>query len=237
MRLTCPNCGAQYEVPDDVIPENGRDVQCSNCEQTWFQPKNPDDVPEPDQAEPAEASTPTKDTAPEPPEAAASVEPDPAPPPAPSPNVDPNVANILKEEAEREAELRAQEGVGLESQPDFPLEPPESPHVEPKTPKATETATDAGQSDALPDLDTINSGLRSDDINMADAAQAAPRKSGGFLRGFSLIVILGVVLILIYGNASKISQTVPQAEPVLQSYVSLVDQARVWLEAQTGAEN
>ncbi|MCK5500021.1 MAG: zinc-ribbon domain-containing protein, partial [Tritonibacter mobilis] len=38
MRLICPNCGAQYEVPEDVIPENGRDVQCSNCGDTWFQP-------------------------------------------------------------------------------------------------------------------------------------------------------------------------------------------------------
>ena len=37
MRLICPNCGAQYEVPDDVIPEGGRDVQCSNCGDTWFQ--------------------------------------------------------------------------------------------------------------------------------------------------------------------------------------------------------
>ncbi|MDA5558342.1 zinc-ribbon domain-containing protein [Shimia sp. MMG029] len=37
MRLTCPNCGAQYEVPDDVIPTDGRDVQCSNCGNTWFQ--------------------------------------------------------------------------------------------------------------------------------------------------------------------------------------------------------
>ncbi len=37
MRLTCPNCGAQYEVPEDVIPAEGRDVQCSNCGKTWFQ--------------------------------------------------------------------------------------------------------------------------------------------------------------------------------------------------------
>ncbi|WP_372674725.1 zinc-ribbon domain-containing protein [Aquicoccus sp.] len=41
MRLICPNCGAQYEVPDDVIPETGRDVQCSNCGDTWFQ-KHPE---------------------------------------------------------------------------------------------------------------------------------------------------------------------------------------------------
>ncbi|WP_420862285.1 zinc-ribbon domain-containing protein [Algirhabdus cladophorae] len=37
MRLICPNCGAQYEVSEDVIPQAGRDVQCSNCGQTWFQ--------------------------------------------------------------------------------------------------------------------------------------------------------------------------------------------------------
>lgn len=37
MRLICPNCGAQYEVADDVIPPSGRDVQCSNCGHTWFE--------------------------------------------------------------------------------------------------------------------------------------------------------------------------------------------------------
>ncbi|WP_183077418.1 zinc-ribbon domain-containing protein [Paenirhodobacter hankyongi] len=37
MRLICPNCGAQYEVDDAVIPEAGRDVQCSACGQLWFQ--------------------------------------------------------------------------------------------------------------------------------------------------------------------------------------------------------
>ena len=37
MRLTCPNCDAQYEVDEAVIPEDGRDVQCSSCGHTWFQ--------------------------------------------------------------------------------------------------------------------------------------------------------------------------------------------------------
>lgn len=40
MRLICPNCGAQYEVDARVVPDGGRDVQCSNCGHTWFQ--NPD---------------------------------------------------------------------------------------------------------------------------------------------------------------------------------------------------
>src|SRR6056297_3436210 len=37
MRLTCPNCGARYEVDDALIPPEGRDVQCSDCATTWFQ--------------------------------------------------------------------------------------------------------------------------------------------------------------------------------------------------------
>lgn len=37
MRLVCPSCAAQYEVPDDAIPEDGRDVQCGTCGTVWFQ--------------------------------------------------------------------------------------------------------------------------------------------------------------------------------------------------------
>ena len=36
MLIKCPNCNAQYEVPDDIIPAAGRDVQCSSCSKTWF---------------------------------------------------------------------------------------------------------------------------------------------------------------------------------------------------------
>ena len=37
MRLVCPSCEAKYEVPDDAIPDTGRDVQCANCGHAWFQ--------------------------------------------------------------------------------------------------------------------------------------------------------------------------------------------------------
>ena len=38
MLLACPICQAQYEVPEDAIPEVGCEVQCSACGETWFQP-------------------------------------------------------------------------------------------------------------------------------------------------------------------------------------------------------
>lgn len=228
MRLTCPNCGAQYEVPDDVIPDGGRDVQCSNCEQTWFQAK----TTSADTDKPAAPPVPPK------PEAEPAPAPDPQTDPEPAEkadgggNVDPAVASILKEEAAREADLRAKEGSSLESQPDLALEPPAEPKVKPKRPTATETASDVGQKDDLPDVEAINSSLRSSVVEHEETT-AAPRKSGGFLRGFALMVIIGVVLFLIYGNAEQISEAVPQADSALKSYVSLVDQARVWIETQT----
>jgi predicted Zn finger-like uncharacterized protein len=41
MRLICPKCDAQYDISDDVIPDGGRDVQCSSCAHTWFQMDKP----------------------------------------------------------------------------------------------------------------------------------------------------------------------------------------------------
>ncbi|QPH55042.1 zinc-ribbon domain-containing protein [Pontivivens ytuae] len=35
MRLICPNCATQYEVPDSAIPARGRKVECGNCGNSW----------------------------------------------------------------------------------------------------------------------------------------------------------------------------------------------------------
>jgi predicted Zn finger-like uncharacterized protein len=36
MRLTCPNCDAEYDVPDGMMPAAGRHVQCTSCHTRWF---------------------------------------------------------------------------------------------------------------------------------------------------------------------------------------------------------
>ncbi|MGX0877201.1 putative Zn finger-like uncharacterized protein [Roseovarius sp. MBR-154] len=127
MRLTCPNCGAQYEVPEAVIPTTGRDVQCSNCGDTWFQ-NHPDHAP-------AEADEPADDpgVSPDPVAQHPPPEQDPAPEQPPQPQeppaqrgLDPNVADILRQEAERERAARAAETAGaFETQPDLGLANPE----------------------------------------------------------------------------------------------------------------
>lgn len=263
MRLTCPNCGAQYEVPDEVIPVEGRDVQCSNCGDTWFQPhssaKEPEDdaiaiSAEPELPEPEPEPMPEPDPEPEyEPEPEPDLEPEPEPQPEASGQrqLDASVSDILKEEAEREAELRARESGPLESQPDLGLEaaPAEEPERRAREAKdrmarmrgeepVAESTEAASRRGLLPDIEEINSTLRSS----SDTAPPAPaptqpgpakrKKSGGFMRGFVVILVFGAILALIYTNANSIAKSVPQSDPMLSAYVALVDQARLWLDAQ-----
>ncbi len=60
MRLVCPRCGAEYEIDDRLIPASGREVECSSCENAWFQPGRLRMPPPPVGAapEPAEAGAP-----------------------------------------------------------------------------------------------------------------------------------------------------------------------------------
>jgi predicted Zn finger-like uncharacterized protein len=38
MQLTCPNCAATYDVPDNAIGPNGRKIRCRACEASWHEP-------------------------------------------------------------------------------------------------------------------------------------------------------------------------------------------------------
>ncbi len=129
MRINCPNCGAQYEVPAEVIPTEGRDVQCSNCGQTWFQ-EHPDHAsaltPEASQnqfsaamapaGKEAQEEVPAQDQATPPHSAEAPSQVDEGPEdiaetsPEPEPReIDPAVADILRQEATKESQARAEE--------------------------------------------------------------------------------------------------------------------------------
>ncbi len=115
MRLVCPNCAAQYEVADAVIPTEGRSVQCSNCGQTWVQ--EPADADQPRKGENNVQPTvgaPKPEPEPEPKpdidadEHPAHKQPSSAPRPPRTPH-DPAILDILKREAEREKTARAHE--------------------------------------------------------------------------------------------------------------------------------
>ncbi len=147
MRLICPHCDAQYEVADNVIPDEGRDVQCSNCGTTWFQdsaktlaaagvlqeePKTPEasaepvDVPKPKAADlssdvPEEVEVPAQAPA-ENDEADAPEDTVEEETPVPQSTVSEESAAILREEAMRELKARLAEGSGLETQEELGID-------------------------------------------------------------------------------------------------------------------
>ena len=254
MRLICPNCGAQYEVADDVIPPEGRDVQCSSCGHTWFENHGAssiedafadiqDPVVEPD-ADDASQSWTASDF---------EQDPEPASVAAPAParqELDPAIADILREEAAREAEARKREAqTAIETQPDLDLSqvPPAAP-----TPQETEAQTRmarlkgeeaaavaaaaSARRELLPDIEEINSSLRSNsersDAAPATEADIAEKKSSGFRRAFFTVLAVLAVAFLLYLYADQISEAVPAAAPALDSYVMQVDALRFWLDAQ-----
>ena len=274
MRLICPNCSAQYEVPADVIPAEGRDVQCSNCQETWFQ-THADTEPQTDVAQTLKehfAQT-EPEAAPIPEQPDAISEPDPIDDEferaldqeldtiaeddldvAPAitherskREIDPSVADILREEAQREREQRAAET--LEHQDEFALDadepasvshPKKSGYIDPKLDDLDEmykdTASDApaSRNDLLPDIEEINSTLRGD---KKSAGKEEPgiqaRKNASGRRGFRAAIILLLLGVAVYVYADLITSNVPQLAPYLDAYVAQIDQWRAALADQT----
>lgn len=255
MRLTCPNCDAQYEVPDDVVPAEGRDVQCSNCGQTWFQ-HHPDHAP-------AEAESPIAPPPDQPDEERAPPPEEQIEDPTPQPDtpvrreLDPEVAEILQQEAETEQALRRSEtSEPLETQPDLGLggvddEVSEKERrtlearkrmarmrgePEPMSDADVTAAAISSRRDLLPDIEEINSTLRSENGRPAADDQAeieAPttkRKKRSFRSGFLLVLLIFVILAVIYILAPQIAQAVPGVDPFLSAYVAWVDSLRLWLD-------
>lgn len=234
MRLTCSNCEAQYEVDGAVIPVEGRDVQCSNCGHTWLQ------LPE-------GAADDADDRAPLPLEAPA-VQAAPATA-APEPRrrtLDEAVLDVLREEAEREAEARRAEGSSLETQADLGLDgattPPSAASLPVPPPSDADAAheadavvTRAARRELLPDIEEINSTLRpaterGDDAAALDAPQVLRQRRGEFRRGFLTSLTLAGLLLVLYLGSGAISARVPALAPALSGYAQAVDGVRVWLD-------
>ncbi|QFT91484.1 hypothetical protein FIU86_01405 [Roseovarius sp. THAF9] len=294
MRLICPNCGAQYEVPTEVIPASGRDVQCSDCGSTWFQhhpdhpPEEPqaaeDDLANQEQYEPEDTSSglgsdadygadeEEDDTS----SANAEVRADPHPSAdddtyeeededtpedhtAPASEhkrreIDPAVADVLREEAERESRAREQDNRGtVETQQELGLQDTDNdaqrrseeararmarlrgePEAQ-KTDAEMDEIDPSSRSNLLPDIDEINSSLDSDgnkeqprSVSAAGDTTVATRKSG-FRSGFRLAVILAVLGLLLYVFAPQLSGAVPQLADPLTGYVEMVNAWRAGL--------
>lgn len=251
MRLVCPNCAAQYEVEDHVIPENGRDVQCSNCGHTWYQRSpnrpiskpRPDPSPEPVQEEPLEEADTSEEAAPAEQPVARQQRP-----------LDGGITDILREEAARETAERQSErnAGGLETQPDLGLDSRTDetpPNIRERMARLRELDEEldstalaaapapASRKEMLPDIEEINSTLSpSDEAEISDediAAMEETRRSG-FRRGFILVVVIFAAMALVYVFAPNIVELNPQSEPAVNAYVEWVNGLRTRLDGLLG---
>lgn len=257
MRLLCPNCDAEYEVDASVIPDSGRDVQCSNCGHAWFQ--LPPEV-EADLAAEEALYTPPEPAIPvieEPalPVAAASpiaeqtAEQTAAPAAEPSGrSIDESVLAVLREEAERElGARRAEAPAAIETQTEMGLVQPPAPAaaldpvarriarmkgIDPEPPRPAKPQT---RREMLPEIEEINSTLRATSERRSGEAAAVsatldqPRPAG-FRNGFVLMLVLAVLVVAVYVMAPRLAQQIPGAAPALAAYVVAVDGARLWLD-------
>lgn len=287
MRLVCPNCGAQYEVDDRVIPDSGRDVQCSACGHAWYQmpqgyseadaeaaqpdhddtllPEDEDEGESPAEdvaaapREPAPVESDAEASEPEAPAAVDAPEEPSLPKGAARPTMDDGVRSILREEAEHELSRRATEQV--ETQPDLGLEGGPSPEeerrriarermarmrgldedevaeaesVETEVPSGTEPDKPRERKprrELFPDIEEINSTLDGHGrTGGADVTFVEGARSGGFGRGFFLVIFLAALLLAVYMLAPKLSETIPPIEPALTAYVEVVNAGRAWLD-------
>lgn len=199
MRLNCPGCGAQYEVEDTAIPDEGRDVQCSACGHGWFQyvpvTGKAFGAPEPFGAKPA--PPPRKPEPPERPQAPpVEVARPEARPETPRPAALDDIREFLRQEAQQETEQRRKEGV---TPP-----PPPKPKPEPQP---------------APDPAAVGSSLR-------PAPVAKGQGKPGFGIGFFATVVLFLLVAGIYVSAPRLAEALPELRAPLAGYVAFVDQGR-----------
>ena len=200
MLIKCPNCNAQYEVPNDIIPAAGRDVQCSSCSKTWFvtslsgKKSTKDKVSKYESLEKGNLSKF---------ETTESFLTDKS-----NKEVDRDVLEILREEADREIQARLRDGDGEDA-----------------TKKLSNKS--AINKKALPD--NIEIGTTLDEAPDTSATIKGPSKSKitsgkiGFIIGLVIIVLCWAI----YTYDASITQSVPQTAIYLDIFKSYVDYMQI----------
>jgi predicted Zn finger-like uncharacterized protein len=197
MLVTCPECGARYDIDGSLIPPAGRRVQCSACDHVWHQDGAADadaPGPVPTDADIAEAGT--------------------ADAPAPRRPLAEGVRSILREEAAHDSRVRRQRGL-REVQPDRAPAP--------ATPEMPETRHAPAETGGLPDPEAINATLRAASSRAAAPGDGHERGRGGFRVGLGIGLGLVGLAALLYGLSGPLASVLPFAEALLESYVAAVD--------------
>jgi len=162
-----------------------------------------------------------------------------------------SVADILREEAEREQSARLAEG-SLETQTDIPMDPPEE-----EAPSAGQSriarlrgetaaagagiaaaaAATGSRKSALPDVDELSSTLRTNEERGEKVApsteEVVKTKKAGFRWGFWGIILLILLAILVYLFADQIIAAVPALEGPVSAYANAINGVRGTVDGLT----
>lgn len=251
MRITCPNCLAQYDIDDTLLPKDGREVQCSACDHIWFQTPGRPKAGSARATEPAPEPAGQADSAPAPAPATSPPEAEGVPPQdKPARKLDPAVADVLREEAAFEDEQRRKEAEGLHSQPELGLMGSAPwPAAKQQPSDTADQAHDASDTSArtahsFPDIEDVSATLEPVDTRRRQGSaedaqdyalpQTAQARRRSFLSGFALPLVIAGLGVAAYIWAEDLSQLAPPLQEPLAAYVALVDQGRAALLALIG---
>lgn len=218
MRLTCPSCGAEYEVDDSLIPAAGREVECAACGHGWHQPGPQTRIVLGEEHAVAPAAAP----------------PD-LPEPPPAPRTSAAALAILREEAQRELSARAAERSGA-PEPDIV-----AARVAAATLREGDVAAPADEpagaapeaaTPALPDPARMAASLHwSDPLPETPAAAVTripQRRRNRYNQGFGLAILVALALVGAYVAAPAVGDEGPVGA-TLAEYRAGADRARLWL--------
>jgi predicted Zn finger-like uncharacterized protein len=250
MRLTCPNCGAEYDVPEGLIPPAGKHVQCTACHTRWFMRGQAREELSEDQilrkletrtTRPI-AGTPGATPIPFPgmtaatPEPLAEPEPEtPAEPPEETAPFDWQSPDGVLDDTAAESEPEDAAAAGPMS-----LRPAAPPPVVPEAParapgSAPEVSAEAArvpQEHAVPRIGLREAPRAPQRISIADSPAARPvpsRARRRFLPGFILVLLIAGLAFEVYVWRDPLAAQMPAAAPAITGYADAVDAAREWL--------
>lgn len=230
MRLTCPECAAQYEIADGLIPPQGREVECSACGHGWHQPGEATLVLTADAA--------VDDDLP----------PDGLPPPSARAPDDP-VFTILREEAERELSARADErarrdplAAGIA---DATRRPPQAGALPDPHALAASLQWEVPERRADPEAAALPPAPPAAVAAPAGARQPPPLPRRGVTatelrqrrahdRGFGFGILLAAVLAAAYLAAPSLADRGAAGARLMQARAA-ADEGRFWLQGQAEA--
>lgn len=231
MRLTCPNCTAEYDIADGMLPPGGRHVQCTACHTRWFvRGVSGTGLTEDQILSRLETWTPRPAPAPVSPVAVAPAAVVPMPlaavPKAPPPAPGEGEASGPARDADRDAEPPVV--VHLPPRPSTPAKPSDRPAPVSRPAPVNAPANAPVLAPVLAPAPRLDLG---EPAQAAAPAPPAPDESR-FGRGLLVGLVIAGLALATYVYRAPLAARAPAAAPALAAYGDTVDAWRSRLEAQ-----